>query len=422
LDRLIVITDSYFDGRAYQDDGPYMLLIENGLLSAVAPAAKASLGMTSACDDIGSNTPCYKTPFLMPGLVEGHCHLFLDGGELDFKVRREYLKAPTIEMMNVARKNVQDSLTRGITLIRDAGDKFNINHSIKEEIQNSGGCHPDIRSPGPGLRRQNCYGSFIANGFQSNKDIVRYIEALSDKSDDLKIILTGIIDFKAGCVIDGPQFDSESLKLIVKTAREYKLPTFAHCSGMAGLELAVEAGVDSIEHGFFIDRAILERMAEKNIAWVPTFSPLQFQWERPDIAGWDENTVENLRRIIESHKDSIVLADELGVPIIAGSDAGCQGVRHGDALINELFFLLESGLPLETVLRSATSTPRKLWGESSADLVPGNQANFIALGGDPFQDSDQLWNVQAVYKDQFRPIAITENDNDPVLPHVRRAC
>jgi imidazolonepropionase-like amidohydrolase len=420
LDRLIVTADSYFDGHVYQDDGPYMLLIENGYLSTVEPITREPLDLESTSAEMGNHTSCYRTSFLMPGLVDAHCHLFLDGGVLDFKKRSEYLKASTDEMMNVARKNVRESLARGITLIRDAGDKYNINHSIKEEISRTPGCQPVIRSPGLGLRRPKRYGSFFASEVHTNKDIVRYIKALSDKSDDLKIILTGIINFEAGGVNGGPQFDLESLRLIVKTALDCKLPTFAHCSGMAGLELAVEAGVDSIEHGFFIDRTILERMAEKNIAWVPTFSPLQFQWERPDIAGWAENTVENLRKIIESHKDSIVLADEVGVSIVAGSDAGSQGVRHGDALINELFFLLESGLPLETVLRSATSTPRKLWGETSADLVPGNQANFVALGGDPFQDSNQLWNVQAVYKDQFHLIAITENNNDPTLPHVRR--
>ena len=421
MDRLIIITDSYFDGNVHQDNGPYELLIENGLFSAIKPAAKASRGLTSAPVDPGCDTTCYKTPFLMPGLVEAHCHLFLDGGELDFKVRSEYLKAPTNEMMNVARKNVQESLARGITLIRDAGDKFNINHSIKEEIRNNAGCQPNIRSPGLGLRRPQRYGSFMASEVHTHKDIVRYIKKLSDKSDDLKIILTGIIDFESGCVNGGPQFDLESLKLIVKTARDCKLPTFAHCSGIEGLELAVEAGVDSIEHGFFIDRVILERMAEKNIAWVPTFSPVHFQWKRPDIAGWDDDTVGNLRRIIDSHKDSIVLADEAGVPIVAGSDAGSHGVRHGDGLINELFILLESGLPLDSVLRSATSTPRKLWGEVSADLVPGNQANFVALGGNPFQDPDQMWNVQAVYKDQLHLLPITGNDKKPTLAASWRA-
>jgi imidazolonepropionase-like amidohydrolase len=421
LNRLIVTADSYFDGYVYQDDGPYMLLIENGYLSAVETDPGGSLRPSSASLDIGSTHTCYKTPFLMPGLVEAHCHLFLDGGELDVRARSEYMKAPTSEMMNVARKNVQKSLAHGITLIRDAGDKFNINHGIREEIRNNAGCQPNIRSSGHGLRRPKRYGSFMASEVHTNKDIVRYIKKLSDKSDDLKIILTGIIDFEAGCVKGEPQFDLESLRLIVKTARDCKLPTFAHCSGMAGLELAVEAGVDSIEHGFFIDRVILERMAEKNIAWVPTFSPVHFQWRRPDIAGWDDDTVGNLRRIIDSHKDSIVLADEAGVPIIAGSDAGSHGVRHGDALINELFFLLESGLSLESVLRSATSTPRKLWGEVSADLVPGNQANFVALGGNPFQDPDQMWNVQAVYKDQLHPLPNTGNDKNFTLPDARSA-
>lgn len=398
MDNIIVITDSYFDGYNYHNHGPYEFLIKQGVITSIVPVLSKDFLTVPLADDAISK---YKVPFLMPGMVEAHCHLFLDGGELDFKARSAYLEAPETEMMAVARKNVKNSLDRGITLIRDAGDKYGINHSIKEEIGKRGTCQPDIRSPGLGLRRPKRYGSFMASEVETNEDIIRAIRKLGGKSDDLKIILTGIIDFKAGWVKGAPQFDLESLKLIVETAREYDLQTFAHCSGLLGLELAVEAGVASIEHGFFINRHILERMAEKKIAWVPTFSPVHFQWARPEIAGWDGSTVETLRSIIESHKTSIRLADELGVPIVAGSDAGSHGVVHGDALIDELFFLLESGLSMAAVLRSVTSTPRTMWGAVSANLISGQMANIVALGGNPFQNSQYLRNVKFIFKGSF---------------------
>lgn len=418
MGHLTVIADSYFDGHRHQNAGPYRLQVENGSIISIEPVARKAVIEGSAVDE---TSRYFWTPFLMPGLVEAHCHLFLDGGVLDFKARSNYLQAPVTDMMAVARQNVDRSLARGITLIRDAGDRYGINQRIKDEVKASGGCKPGIRSPGLGIRRPARYGSFMASEAATDEGIVRAIEERRETSDDLKIILTGIIDFEAGAVMGAPQFGHDSLNLIVETAHKHNLLTFAHCSGLEGLALAVDAGVDSIEHGFFMDHATLEHMAEKKIAWVPTFSPVHFQWVKPTFAGWNSHTLENLQRIIDAHKVAIVWADELGVPIVAGSDAGSHGVRHGDALIDELFFLLASGLPMASVLRSATSTPRALWGETSADLVPGGSANFIALGGSPFLDPAQLWNVEAVYKEQLHRVSGTGEGLYARLSELQRA-
>jgi imidazolonepropionase-like amidohydrolase len=238
------------------------------------------------------------------------------------------------------------------------------------------------------------------------QEIIKAVREFSGMSDDLKILQSGIIDFAAGTVKGKPQFDLEQLNLMVATAGELGLKTFAHCSGREGLEIAIEAGVDSIEHGFFITEELLQKMAETEIAWVPTFSPVHFQWEHPEIVGWDQQTVGNLRSILDHHLASVAAAFKYGVNLIAGSDAGSQGVDHGRGLIDEIFFFLQAGLPLAAALQTATSIPRKLWGAEAADLQKGNVTNFIMLAGSPFQDVENLRRVREVVTSDTLPISV----------------
>jgi imidazolonepropionase-like amidohydrolase len=295
-------------------------------------------------------------------------------------------------MLDVARRNLAANLAAGVTLVVDAGDRYGVNHGIRMETQGV-----TVRSAGLALRRPGRYGGFMAREVGSREEIAAAVCEICAQADDLKVILTGIIDFKAGEVKGAPQFDVEDLRFIVGLARQRGVRTFVHCSGVAGIETAVAAGVDSIEHGFFMTPDLLRRMADRGIAWVPTFSPVHFQWERPELAGWDPQTVANLRRILDAHFEQVALAGRVGVPLVAGSDAGSHGVRHGAALIDELDFLSAAGLPMAAVLRSATSLPRERWGVNPARLAKGNRAEFIALAGSPFADPAFLHAVDTVY-------------------------
>lgn len=392
MNPLIINTPCYFDGHIYHDSGPYRLLIKDGVICSIQKGGASPVDLPDGIEQADIR----NVGFLMPGLVEAHCHLFLDGGELDFKARSEYLKLPLESMLQTARDNVKSNLASGVTLIRDAGDRYGVNHAVREEFA-ARGEGPLIRSPGLGLRRPKKYGAFMAQEVSSAEEIRAAITARAKSADDLKILLTGIIDFEAGAVTKPPQFDLESLNLIVAVAAEHGLKTFAHCSGLDGLELAVQAGVDSIEHGFFMEEGILDVMAEKGIAWVPTFSPVHFQWERPELAGWNENTIANLRRILDDHLHYVEMAYHKGVQLVAGSDAGSHGVRHGRALIDELDFFLEAGLPMQEVLKSVTSRPRKLWGSAPANIVENSSADFVVLGSSPFERADALRDVQMVF-------------------------
>lgn len=378
-----IICQSYFDGKSLKNEGPYSISIDKGRISSITSGS------------VNESRNIQKVPFLMPGLVEAHCHLFLNGSEINLKARNDYFNSSFDQMLVVARNNVADSLAAGITLIRDAGDKHGVNHAIKKE-----GRLPVVRSPGLALRRPKRYGGFMAQEVASPDAIVNTITEFAGSIDDLKIIQTGIIDFEHGIVKGDPQFDLESLSLIVQTAKKFNLRTFAHCSGSEGNEIAIQAGVNSIEHGFFLTEDQFKAMADKSIAWVPTFSPVYFQWNNPEIVGWNDQSVSNLRSILDLHFNNVALAHHHGVDMVAGSDAGSHGVKHGDGLIDELFHFHKAGIPLDSILESATSLPRRLWGAESSDIAVGNQVDFVALAGNPFEEIENLRKVVGVYQSE----------------------
>jgi imidazolonepropionase-like amidohydrolase len=384
MKRHAIITDAYFDGERHHPYGPFTMVLENDTVASINPG-------DSSVELMSGGVPFRRTRFIMPGLVEAHSHLFLDGGQLDFTLRNEYLSASRPEMLSVARANIAANMAAGVTTVVDAGDRYGINLAIRRESPPI-----TVRSAGVALRRPGRYGGFMAREVSSREEIAQAVREISETADDLKVILTGIIDFKSGTVKGEPQFNGDELRFIVALARDRGLRTFVHCSGTAGLEVAAAAGVDSIEHGFFMTKEVLRSMADQGIAWVPTFSPVYFQWKCPDAAGWDVPTVVNLRGILDAHFEHVALAAEMGVPLIAGSDAGSHGVRHGEALVDELVFLSWAGLSMESVLRSATSLPRLRWGGEPSGLFVGERAQFIVLAGSPFEDAGFLRKVVEV--------------------------
>ncbi len=411
MNALAIIADGYFDGTRHHERGPFTFEVVDGRIEEVLSGDRSDALATRHRHLRGEELPVLRAPFVMPGLVEAHCHLFLDGAELDFEARKNYLNAPRETMLSVGRRSLEQNLAAGVTLIRDAGDIHGINAQLQAETAGRTGGSPVIISAGRALRKAGRYGSFMALEATDSASIVHLIHQLAPTAGQLKILLTGIIDFERGQMKGGVQFDLDETRLIVRTARELGLRTFAHCSGLDGLKIAVEAGIDSIEHGFFMTRDILFMMADKGIVWVPTFSPVQFQHRRPELAGWSADTVAGLRRILDNHREHLAFAAEIGVAIVAGSDAGSYGVPHGRGVIDELFFQHDAGLSIEQCLASATSVPRRVWGCEPADLAAGQRANLVALEGSPFDSIEHLRHMRFLVHDRkLAPGAMHKHD------------
>lgn len=283
---------------------------------------------------------------LLPGLIEAHAHLFLEGGEIHPEKRAAYIQQPRAAILDASRRRLQHLVHFGIVGVRDAGDKLGIGLSFNNlSSGNRAPLMPYVDSPGSAINHRGEYGSFMAEpleDFGSPRECV--LSRISNGAERIKLIISDVIDFRTGLVAREPQMSSREVAEFVGAARELKKQTFAHATGQRGIESAIEGGIDSAEHGFFIRGDQLERMRDRQTAWVPTFSPVQKQLDFAIGAGGGEKTATIVRKILDQHSASLLKAHALGVPIVAGSDAGAIGVRHGFGLIEELRSMENAGL------------------------------------------------------------------------------
>jgi imidazolonepropionase-like amidohydrolase len=350
---------------------------------------------------------------LLPGLIEAHAHLFLEGGEFNLDKRAAYLKQTPAELLAAARARLEKIVRLGVIAVRDAGDKDGVGLALSKQYATSrvvaGVADPGpasarpatsaplllpyLDSPGAAIHHRGRYGSFMGEPLESFSSPHACVEArVRAGADRIKLIPTGIINFKQGAVSTAPQMNTAEVAALVAAAQSFGKQTFAHASGDVGIEHVVEGGADSVEHGFFIRDDQLARMRDRQIAWVPTFAPVQEQVEHADLMGWDTAIVANLQRIVDQHAASLVRAHALGVQIIAGSDAGSVGVAHAIGLLRELELMERAGLPSLAVLNAATGTSARRLGfkENFGRIRAGDLSRFILTRHSPLESVANL--------------------------------
>jgi imidazolonepropionase-like amidohydrolase len=330
---------------------------------------------------------------LLPGLVDAHTHMFLEGAELDLDKRAAFLKQSPEELLEHAKVRLEKIVRIGVTAMRDCGDKDGVGLALSRLC-----AAPDrplmpypmpyIDSPGAAIHHRGRYGSFMAGPVEDFSTAAECVAArVKAGADRIKIIPTGIINFKQGAVTAAPQMTTEEISAIVAAAKGHNRQTIAHASGDDGIERAIEGGVDSIEHGFFLRDDQLAKMRDRQIAWVPTFSPVQKQVDHADRFGWDAQVVANLQRILDRHAATLVKAHGMGVQVIAGSDAGSCGVAHGLGFLEELEFMERAGLAPAAIVHSATgaSAGRLAFKEKFGEIKPGYLSRFILTRHSPLE-------------------------------------
>ncbi len=340
---------------------------------------------------------------LLPGLIEAHAHLFLEGGELNLEKRAAYIKQTPAELLEAAKPRLEKLIRIGVTAVRDAGDKDGVGLALSKLYAGANRpLMPYLDSPGAAIHHKGRYGSFMGESLEDCASPRACVEKrVNAGADRIKLIPTGIINFKKGAVTTEPQMTAAEVAELVLAAKSFGRQTFAHASGGAGIENAIEGGVDSVEHGFFVREDQLARMRDRGIAWVPTFTPVQEQVDHADVMGWDAEIVGNLKKILDQHAASLVKAHQMGVQIIAGSDAGSVGVAHGVGFLYELELMERAGLPSQAVINAATgnSSHRLGYKEKFGQIKPGYLSRFILTHHSPLDGVTNLRKDQLVIFD-----------------------
>jgi imidazolonepropionase-like amidohydrolase len=217
-----------------------------------------------------------------------------------------------------------------------------------------------VISAGWALCKRGGYGSLFGVSIDSQEQIADEIRKLKKAGAGIiKIVASGMVSLKRPGEVTGGGFGRDDLKFIVETARKNGLEVMAHANGGTAILNAAEAGVRSVEHGFFMTEKALDSLQANGVFWVPTVGALQRAAELPDVGHEVRLFVE---RLIDEHLVLVRKAFERGVPLAVGTDAVLPERRYRSFYEAELTYLLRAGIPRDAIRTIACEGGKKLLG------------------------------------------------------------
>ena len=255
---------------------------------------------------------------------ECHAHIIMDGVNYRYAIDL-HRNGPDD---NVIREHLKIYQDRGIIFVRDGGDALGVSARAKELAPEYG---IDYRTPVFAIHKEGHYGSIVGKSFSTMPEFYkRVLEAKEQSADFIKIMTTGLLDFNAHGAITGTPLDATEVKEMVHIAHEEGMAVMSHTNGTYGVQAAVEAGVDSLEHGNYMNEESLTMLSESHTVWVPTLVTVR------NLLGDGRYADETLRPIIETAEENVRKAFGLGVKVAPGSDAGAYRVLHGQGIQDEM--------------------------------------------------------------------------------------
>jgi len=319
---------------------------------------------------------------LAPGLIDCHVHLCFDGSA-DFAGEASELNEARATLLAV--RNLRRHLEHGVTTIRDLGGITAFACEVAKAVEDGIVEGPRVVASGRAITITGGHGRDLfaqeADGADGVRAAVR--EQFRAGARSIKIIATGGV-LTPGIAVDFTAFTPEELDAAVDEAHRWDRPVAAHAHGRTGIENAVRAGVDSIEHGSQIEERVAELMKEKGTFHVPTITALRQIVEHPDEV--PAYAVEKGRQMAEWAEESFRRSARAGVRIACGTDAGTPFNPHGSAP-QEIVRMVEWGLPPLSALQAATSNAAALLRLSEVGTVDqGKAADLVLFDGDPLDD------------------------------------
>jgi imidazolonepropionase-like amidohydrolase len=343
--------------------------------------------------------------FVLPGLMDMHVHLLVEIGP---DARGRALRDSTSFTAMRGVRNAHRTLQAGFTTVRDLGGNPEAIYAIRDAVARGYIHGPRIHAAGSPLAATGGHGDVdgmkselldlwtpktICDGAVACRRAVRY--AIKHGADWIKITATGGVLSDTGTGL-GQQMTDDELEEIVATAQNLGVKVAAHAHGTQGVNAALRAGVDTIDHGSFLDRDSVRLFRQNDAHFVPTLMPGHFiPAQMVGNPFFTPEIVAKANRASLSAKQSFRMALDGGVKIAFGTDTGVT--PHGDNAM-EFELMVAEGMSEMAAIRSATITPAALLGveEELGSIEPGKLADLIAVAGDPLMDITEMQRVQTV--------------------------
>ena len=282
----------------------------------------------------------------MPG--DCHIHMILDG--VYYRAAIDHQKEQPDEVL--IRCRLADYAARGVTYLRDGGDAWGVGLRASQLAEEYGITY---RTPVYPICRRGHYGMFIGKGFSDLREYRALVEDVKRQGGHfIKLMLSGLMDFDRFGVITDTPCSYELCRELIGIAHEAGFAVMAHANGREAVSHALQAGVDSVEHGAYLDGETLHQLAESGAVWVPTavtIGNLRGLGRFPDAV---------LEPLLELHLCNVAEAAGLGAKIALGTDAGAYAVYHGEAVSQEYTLLRQAlGERTEEILAVGEQTIRE---------------------------------------------------------------
>lgn len=350
-----------------------------------------------------------KTKTITPGWIDMHVHF--EGETKKGNLAERFTLNPSdVAFESIKYANV--TLMAGFTTVRDLGGS-GVNISLRNAINKGQVTGPRIYTAGKGIGttgghadptngyRKDLMGDpgpkeGVINGVEDAYQAVR--QRYKDGSDLIKITATGGVLSQAK---DGAnaQFTEEEIKAIVTAAKDYGYKVAAHAHGAEGMKRAIKAGVNSIEHGTFMDDEGMQLMKQYGTWLVPTITAGKATADSAKIPGYYSDIVTPKALATGPQiQATFAKAYKAGVKIAFGTDAGVY--KHGLNWL-EFGYMIEAGMPAMEAIKAATISAAELLGEKDklGSIEAGKLADIIAVDGDPLKDVKVFGKVVFVMKD-----------------------
>ena len=383
--RTILEIEGLFDGTSAMSDAA--LVIEDGEITWVGKRSR----IPKTPKGERSRSPKAAGTFALPGLINCHSHLTLDGSA-DFEAETRQSEGTAALK---AFRNARLTLRSGVTTVRDLGAAGPMVVELSRQIERGALEGPRIIAAARGITITGGHGmevGRIADGADSVRAATR--EQVAVGATVIKLFSTGGV-LGEGAGPELAAYTPEETRAAVDEAHRAGIRITTHAHGAEGMRVAAEAGIDSIEHATLLDQQTIRTIKEKNVALVPTFSALRRIIDNGTAL--PARVMERARLVATKHQEGVRAAHKAGVRIAAGTDAGTPFNTHEHFAL-ELVYLAEAGLSRTEALIAATSLAADVVGRPKAGrIAAGAWADLLFVDGDPLRDLAVVQRPKAVW-------------------------